>query len=93
MTERTDLQEINTLIVKGARRLNTLVDVGIVMGALMGPAVLIAASFPAVRETLVRHEARPQMMVIFAVGMTVLRGVASAEQWVKVRKDHTLLVA
>ncbi len=93
MTELTDLQEINTLIAKGARRLNTFFYVGLVMGVVIGPAVLIAASLPIVRETLVRHEASPQMMVIFGVGMTVLLGIASIEQWGKVRKDRKLLAA
>jgi hypothetical protein len=93
MTEMTDPQEIKTLIAKGAQRLNTFFYVGLVMGALMGPAVLIAASIPAVREAVAGREANPQLMVVFGVGMTVLLGVASAEQWVKVRKDRELLEA
>jgi hypothetical protein len=33
------------------------------------------------------------MMVIFGLGMTILLGIASVEQWVKVRRDHRLLEA
>jgi ribosomal protein L40E len=88
-----DLLEIEILVRKGARRLNSFFYVGVVVGVIMGPAVLILATVPSVREAVIAAEAGYNEMLIFGTGMTLLLGIASAEQWFKVRNDNKLLAA
>ena len=63
------------------------------MGVVMGPAVLIAATVPAVREAVENAEANPTFMVIFGLGMTVLLSVAAFEQGLKARRNRQALAA
>jgi RNA polymerase subunit RPABC4/transcription elongation factor Spt4 len=85
------LREIETLIGRGAKRLNAFFYVGVVIGLVMGPLVLAASFVPSVRETIAAGENDLAIMRIFGVGMTVLLGIASVEQYVKVRRDKKVL--
>lgn len=85
------LQEIETLIKRGAKRLNALFYVGVVIGLSMGPLVLAASFVPAIQDVIATGENDLGIMRAFGVGMTILLGIASVEQYVKVRKDKKVL--
>jgi hypothetical protein len=85
------LEELETLLRKGRSPLPALFYIGLVMGIVMGPTVLIAATIPVVQEAVAEAEANPDLMVPFGLGMTVLLGIAVVEQWVKVRKNRKML--
>jgi ribosomal protein L40E len=84
-----DPQEIKHLIEKGAGRFSTLFYIGVVIGIVMGPGLLIAAALPAVRSALDATNYRA--MLFLGIGMTMLLGVATVEQVVKVQKNSALL--
>jgi ribosomal protein L40E len=84
-----DPQEIKHLMQKGAGHFSNLFYIGVVIGLVMGPGLLIAAAIPAVRSALDTTNYRA--MLFLGIGMTVLLGVATVEQVVKVRKNSALL--
>ncbi len=84
-----DPQEIKHLMQKGAGHFSKLFYIGVVIGLVMGPGLLIAAAIPAVRSALDATNYRA--MLFLGIGMTVLLGVATVEQVVKVRKNSALL--
>ncbi len=85
------LREIKALVKKGAGRLNTFFYVGVVIGIVMGPLVLLGALVPGGPEFLQSPEDEPPYAIIFGGGMTLLFGVALVEQYVKHRKDNRIL--
>ncbi|MBN1976514.1 MAG: hypothetical protein JW918_03855 [Anaerolineae bacterium] len=87
------LQEIESLLKQGAKGLNTFFYVGVVLGLVMGPLVLVASFVPAVRDVIAAGENDPGIMRAFGVGMTMLLGIASVEQYVRVQKDKKVLSA
>jgi hypothetical protein len=87
------LQEIENLLKQGAKGLNALFYIGVVLGLVMGPLVLVASFVPAVRDVIAAGENDPGIMRAFGVGMTVLLGIASVEQYVRVQKDRKVLSA
>jgi hypothetical protein len=86
-----NLREIRALVKKGAGRLNTFFYVGVVIGIVMGPLVLLGALVPGGPEFLQSPEGEPPFAIIFGGGMTVLFGIALVEQYVKHRKDNRIL--
>jgi hypothetical protein len=87
------LQEIESLLKQGAKRLNAFFYVGVVLGLVMGPLVLVTSFVPAVRDVIATGENDLGIMRAFGVGMTVLLGIASVEQYVRVQKDRKVLSA
>jgi hypothetical protein len=85
------LQEIESLLKQGAKGLNAFFYVGVVLGLVMGPLVLVASFVPAVRDVFATGENDLGIMRAFGVGMTVLLGIASVEQYVRVQKDKKVL--
>lgn len=83
------IEEIQSLVKKGTKKLNRFFYVGVVIGVVMGPLVLIASQIPAWRERLAGDD--PKWMFIFGGLMTVLFGVAIVEQLVKYGKDRALV--
>jgi hypothetical protein len=84
------VQEIQSLVKKGVRRLNRFFYVGVVVGTVMGPCVLIAALIPALRQYMPGGEDVRGMM-IFGGMMTLLFGIALVEQVFKYGKDQALV--
>ena len=87
------LQEIENLLKQGTRELNAFFYVGVVLGLVMGPLVLAASFVPAIRGVIAAGENDPGIMRAFGVGMTVLLGIASVEQYIRVQKDKKVLSA
>jgi hypothetical protein len=87
------LQEIESLLKRGAKGLNAFFYVGVVLGLVMGPLVLAASFVPAIRDVIAAGENDPGIMRAFGVGMTVLLGIASVEQYIRVQKDKKVLSA
>lgn len=86
-----NIEEIRSLVEKGTKKLNRFFYVGVVIGIVMGPLVLVASRIPAWRERLAGDDER--LMVIFGGLMTVLFGVAIVEQLFKYGKDRALVWA
>ena len=86
-----NVEEIRALVKKGTRKLNRFFYVGVVIGIVMGPLVLVASRIPAWRERLAGDDER--LMVIFGGLMTVLFAVAIVEQLFKYGKDQALVWA
>lgn len=84
-----NVEAIQSLVKKGTRKLNRFFYVGVVIGIVMGPLVLVASLIPAWRERLAGDDGT--LMVIFGGGMTVLFGVAIVEQLVKYGNDQALV--
>ena len=85
------IQEIKILFRKGAKRLNKFFYVGVVIGIVMGPLVLLLAFVPGAAEALrIPADQRPYM-IGFGAMMTLLFIVALVEQYVKFRKDTALI--
>ena len=87
------LQEIEGLLKRGARGLNAFFYVGVILGLVMGPLVLVASFVPEVQEVIAPEENDLGIMRAFGVGMSVLLGIASVEQYVRVQKDKKVLAA
>jgi hypothetical protein len=85
------LQEIENLLKQGAKGLNTFFYIGVVFGLLMGPLVLAVSFVPAIRDVIAAGENDLGIMRAFGVGMIVLLGIASVEQYVRVQKDKKVL--
>jgi uncharacterized CHY-type Zn-finger protein len=88
----TTLQEIQTLIQKGAYRRPTFLYVTLAIGVLVGPGLLAVAAVPSLRAAVTPQETNPATLTIFGAGMTVLLGLTLAEQLGKMRKNRRLLV-
>lgn len=87
------LQEIENLLKQGAKGLNAFFYVGVILGLVMGPLVLVASFVPAVQDVIAAGENDLGIMRAFGVGMTVLLGIASVEQYVRVQKEKKVLSA
>ncbi len=87
---RDNVAEIKALVEKGTKRLNRFFYLGVVIGTLMGPTVLIAYFIPAVRDKVASVD-DPQYMLLFGGLMTFLFGVALIEQVFKYAQDRRLL--
>lgn len=87
---RDNVQEIKSLVEKGTKRLNKFFYVGVVVGVLMGPTVLIASLIPSVRDQVAKVD-DPKNMLLFGGLMSFLFGVALIEQVFKYAKDRRLL--
>jgi hypothetical protein len=85
----SNVETIQSLVKKGTRKLNRFFYVGVVIGIVMGLLPLIASRIPAVRERMAPDDL--QWMTIFGAVMTVLFGIAIAEQLVKYGKDRALV--
>jgi hypothetical protein len=87
------LQEIENLLKQGAKGLNAFFYVGVILGLVMGPPVLVASFVPAVQDVIAPEENDLGIMRAFGVGMSVLLGIASVEQYIRVQKDKKVLAA
>jgi hypothetical protein len=87
---RDNVAEIKALVTKGTKRLNRFFYLGVVIGVLMGPTLLIASLIPTVRERVAGVD-DPQNLVLFGGLMTFLFGVALIEQVFKYARDRRLL--
>ena len=85
------LQEIENLLKQGTKGLNTFFYIGVVCGLVMGPLVLAVSFVPAIRNVIAAGENDLGIMRGFGVGMIVLLGIASVEQYVRVQKDKKVL--
>ncbi len=65
--------------------------IGVVIGIVMGPLVLIGALVPGGPAFLQSPEDEPPFAIIFGGGMTLLFGVALVEQYHKHRRDNRIL--
>jgi hypothetical protein len=84
-----NVDAIRSLVKKGTKKLNRFFYVGVVIGTLMGPLVLIASRVPAVQERMSPEDLK--WMTIFGGMMTLLFGIAIVEQLFKYGKDRALV--
>jgi hypothetical protein len=84
------MQEIESLVKKGTNRLNRFFYLGVVIGTVMGPLVLLIYSVPAWRQHLPDGE-NPTHAMLFGGLMTLLFGIALVEQFFKYARDRELL--
>jgi DNA-directed RNA polymerase subunit RPC12/RpoP len=84
------LQEIRALMQKGTGAPpGKLFYLGIVIGIVMGPTLLVAATLPSVRESL--DQANFRSMIWLGIGMTVMLGVTLVDEGVKAWKNRKRL--
>lgn len=91
--DSSETESIRKLLLKGMRKLDLLYYIGIIVGLLLGPLIVISSYIPAVTDIVAQSASDHAIMRYLGIGMTILLSLATFEQIAKKATDRYVLTS